>query len=266
MPETPNSILSLVASAALATLSCGHQKQGDERPQAKVALSPTPTALVRVAQSSLQQVADDELARQARREPWGRIGTFRMTYYHVASEAEVGGGAKNTTLYTPRCKPIAKVTRKLAREASMEGTARLEDGRTINVARSCSCRYSPCFFVAKEEHAWGVGVGDRPLSPFRSVAVDRRYIPYGTMVYVAELDGLTMPGFPPWGGFVHDGCVVAADTGGGIRGRQIDLFSGNAAAYRALYDRHKIDRVTIYDGKGRCDKPAEAVAGLRNAI
>jgi 3D (Asp-Asp-Asp) domain-containing protein len=252
---------------ALAVASaCGHREQTDTHGPARVEISPSPTALVRMAQVDVDHaVMAEHAARTVRQQPEGKLGSFRATYYYVA--AETSKERKNTSLYTPRCKRIARVSRKFARQAALQGTARLSDGRIVNVARNCSCPRSPCFFVA-DEKGWGVGVDGRPLSPFRSIAVDSRYIRYGSMVYVAELDGLTMPGAAPWGGFIHDGCVVADDTGGGIEGRQVDLFFGKEQAYRAFYSRHKIKRVTIYSGEGRCDHRREpvAAAGRRDSI
>ena len=73
---------------------------------------------------------------------------------------------------------------------------------------------------------WGTAGSGRPLQPFRTVAVDPKLIKLGSLLYVPLLEGRTMPGRAPWGGFVHDGCVVADDTGGGINGKQLDLFVG----------------------------------------
>ncbi len=109
--------------------------------------------------------------------------------------------------------------------------------------------------MAGERFRWGAGVKSRPLSPFRSIAVDPRQIPFGSTVYIAELDGLSMPGPQPWGGFVHDGCVVADDTGGGVKGKQVDLFMARQNHYRTLFQRHRLTKVTVYDGASSCARP-----------
>ena len=44
-------------------------------------------------------------------------------------------------------------------------------------------------------------------------------IPIGEPLYVPELDGIALPD-----GTIHDGCVRADDTGGGIKKRKIDFF------------------------------------------
>jgi len=263
-------LLLLTLSAVVA--SCGHPETHTAgAPAAVEEISPAPEILVAAADIQLA-MAEVDLAmiqtevRDAEPEPKPKLlGTFHMTYYWM--EQEESSDKKNTAIYTPSCKRIARVNRKFARRLAMEGTGRLEDGRTINVARKCTCKFSPCFFVAKDDHRWGVGVRSRPLSPFRSIAVDKRKIRYGTRVYIAELDGLTMPGAPPWGGFVHDGCVTADDTGGGVKGRQVDFFAAKRQHYDAFFRRHKLTRVTVYDGAERCkdDRP-EPEAANRNSI
>src|SRR5262249_44370468 len=101
-------------------------------------------------------------------------------------------------------------------------------------------------------HPWGIGVLDRALAPFRSVAVDPNVVPIGARLYVADLDGVRVPGEAPWGDFVHDGCVVADDRGGAIAGRHIDLFAALRPYYVALDSMLARRTVMIYDGGGRC--------------
>jgi membrane-bound lytic murein transglycosylase len=104
-----------------------------------------------------------------------------------------------------------------------------------------------------EEHPWGSGAGGRALEPFRSVAVDRDVIAIGTWLWVAELDGVAMPGDPPWGGFVHDGCVLAADTGGAIDGMQIDFFATLRAYYLIIDGELGLDEISLHEGGARCE-------------
>lgn len=69
---------------------------------------------------------------------------------------------------------------------------------------------------------------------------------------MVELDGVTMPGDPSWGDFVHDGCVSADDTGGAIIGLHIDFFAGLRDCYYDLDDQLGLTEVTLYDGGDRC--------------
>jgi 3D (Asp-Asp-Asp) domain-containing protein len=74
-------------------------------------------------------------------------------------------------------------------------------------------------------HPYGCGVENMPLTPFRSIAVDRRFVPYRTTLYIPALRGqtFTLEGRT----LTHDGYVFAADRGGAIVGNHIDFFSAN---------------------------------------
>jgi len=186
-----------------------------------------------------------------RPDPGASLGTFDLTYYWVTYEADYPGTA-DTPLYADDCSVLATVTSGFASSIALEGTGRLLDDRLLNVTGSCGCPRSPCFAEADAAHPWGIGVQNRALEPYRSIAVDRNVIDYGTTLWVAELDGVTVPGDPPWGGFVHDGCVIAADTGGGIVGMHIDWFVGLRSSYRTLDAELGLGQVTVHDGGARC--------------
>jgi len=183
--------------------------------------------------------------------PGAARGSFELTYYWVTAEADFPGTA-SVDLFEPDCTVLETVTPGFADSLDTEGTGRLVDGRLVNVTGSCGCAHSPCYAETDAEHPWGVGVQDRPLVPYRSLAVDRRVIAYGTKLWIAELDGVAMPGDPPWGGFIHDGCMTAVDTGGAIVGTHLDWFVGLRASYRTLDDGLGLGDVTAYDGGERC--------------
>jgi 3D (Asp-Asp-Asp) domain-containing protein len=198
-----------------------------------------------------------------------KLGDFRFTMYYVAVEGDGprkrGGDAmlasgapdnlsgrpdRRVVYHAKGCKPIAEVSRGFGRHLDVQGTGKLRDGRVLNTTGVCDCPISPCYKEIKA--VWAMGANGR-LSPFRSVAVDRK-IKLGTLLYVAELDGVRMPGKAPWGGYVHDGCVVADDRGGGIGTRELDLFVAKKSFSDALYRRHRWKRVGVYDGKGWCER------------
>jgi 3D (Asp-Asp-Asp) domain-containing protein len=195
--------------------------------------------------------AIDAMADAARPPPGASRDGFDLTYYWVTAEADFAP-TPTTTIYQPGCAALATVRSAFAASLDVEGTGRLVDGRLINVDGACGCARSPCYVVAPADHPWGTGVQDRALVPYRSLAVDRAVIPYGTPLWVAELDGVMVPGDPPWGGFVHDGCALAADTGGGIVGDHIDWFVGLRTSYQTLDAMLALDRVTVHDGGARC--------------
>jgi 3D (Asp-Asp-Asp) domain-containing protein len=183
--------------------------------------------------------------------PGASLGSFVLTYYWVTAEDDFPG-TKDTTLYDDSCGVIAVVTSGFADSLSVEGTGRLSDGRVVNVSGSCSCATSPCYGVVDAQHPWGYGAQNNALVPFRSIAVDRTVIALGTHLYIQEFDGVTMPGDPSYGGFVHDGCVSADDVGGGIVGKHVDFFAALEANYRTLDGELGLNSVTVYAGGTRC--------------
>lgn len=222
------------------------------------------------------------------------VGQFDITFYYVIGEEEVArmaakkaandnakAGAAGAelaaiaqspefvTIYEPKaCKPIAEVTRDFEAQLQLQGTGKLRDGRVVNIWGGCPCEHKPCFKVT--ENQWGTAGTGKPLQPFRTVAVDRNVIKLGSLLYVPLLEGRTMPGRPPWGGFVHDGCVVADDTGGGINGSQLDLFVGRKGYFLGLsgaggshaWARH----IPVYDGSKICERKGRKVGRKTGAI
>jgi len=162
------------------------------------------------------------------------------------------------TLYNGRdCSPIAEVTPEFASALALQGTGKLRDGRVINVFGRCKCGQTrSCYTVTGRK--WGTAGTGRALDPFRTVAVDPAQVKLGSLLYIPALDGLTMPGRAPVGGFKHDGCVAADDTGGGIDGKQLDLFVARHAFYIGLARRggsHSWSKhVRVLDGKNRCER------------
>ena len=69
---------------------------------------------------------------------------------------------------------------------------------------------------------WGIGARNNPLQPFVSCAADPKLYPFGTKLYVKELDGLLLPNNTK-----SDGKLIVADVGGSIKGNHIDLFCGS---------------------------------------
>jgi 3D (Asp-Asp-Asp) domain-containing protein len=208
------------------------------------------------------------------------LGTFDITFYYVAAEDEVSGpkpandnvesteltavaANENVTLYEPkRCEPIADVTPEFQQQLVLQGTGKLHDGRVLNIWGDCKCERKPCFKVT--ENKWGSAGNGRPLQPFRTVAVDPKVIKVGSLLYVPELAGRTMPGRAPWGGFIHDGCVTADDTGGGIDGHQLDLFVGKKAYYVGLRSAHGgshawARHIPVFDGSKICERKGRRV-------
>ena len=64
------------------------------------------------------------------------------------------------------------------------------------------------------------------LIPLRSIAVDPKTIPYGTVVYIPKARGLQIT-FSSGETIIHDGYFFANDTGGAIKDNHIDVYVGN---------------------------------------
>jgi 3D (Asp-Asp-Asp) domain-containing protein len=230
-----------------------------------------------------------------------QLGNFNITFYYVVGEDEVVArssrkkppvndneaaegqpGAEGDkelaavapppekyTLYGPGgCEPIAESTREFASELTMQGTGKLRDGRIISMWGPCKCPNSPCFHVIEQQ--WGIGGSGRALQPFRSVAVDPKLIKLGTLLHIPLLEGRTMPGRSPWGGFVHDGCVIADDTGGAVRNHQLDLFVGRKGWFLGMSGSpgpHSWARgIPVYDGSKICERKGRKIARKTGSI
>lgn len=126
--------------------------------------------------------------------------------------------------------------------AAMEGSVsiRMHDGRTKTFNYSgVGSMQTDCtgYFRGKHratgrvkfkevESAWGLGVRNYSLIPYRTVAVDPKVIPYGTVLFIEDAVGKEIT-LSDGTTFTHDGYFFAGDTGGAIKNRQIDVFTGN---------------------------------------
>ncbi|MDP3370781.1 MAG: 3D domain-containing protein [Brevundimonas sp.] len=96
-------------------------------------------------------------------------------------------------------------------------------------------------------HAGGGGatgddsLGCRPIA-MRTMAVDPRYIPRRTRLFIPETVGMRMPD-----GAIHDGYWYASDTGGAIKGQKIDLYTGPGRGSMAPAMRFNQRRLTLVD-------------------
>lgn len=174
-------------------------------------------------------------------------GSFRLTSYWISYEHEVPAGPLVEQLCDLNERPIATVSAAFADQCRMQGTCRLSDRRMLNAAKRCNCAGGLCFdTINPRRFPWGRGSSQRPLVPFRSVATDRGVVPSGATVYLAELDGLKLPD-----GQVHDGCVIADDTGGEIRGMELDFFVARRKFWFGVR-RELPAKVTAYVDSPRC--------------
>jgi membrane-bound lytic murein transglycosylase len=93
---------------------------------------------------------------------------------------------------------------------------------------------------------WGQGSKGNALVPYLSIATDISVLPFGTSLSAPDLDGLALPG-----GGTHDGCLRAADVGGGINGMHFDWFVGLEGNYQQL-DANVPEQVELFEGGTIC--------------
>jgi hypothetical protein len=145
---------------------------------------------------------------------------FRLTFYWLAYEAEYANENYDTAIYTRDGFFIGRYPSAFVFELKLEGSGILRDGRVINYDGECRYGIGTCFrALDADEFPLGRGVQNRALEPFRSIAVDPRYIPIGAPVYVPEIVGMQLPD-----GTLHDGCLRADDQGGAIKFHKMDFF------------------------------------------
>ncbi|MGN6110589.1 MAG: 3D domain-containing protein [Kofleriaceae bacterium] len=153
-------------------------------------------------------------------------------------------------LYTRDGLFMNRVPERFAWALRLEGSGLMMDGRVINYTGGCKYGYGTCFEQLDiAQHPFGRGAGQRPLIPFKSVAVDPRVIAIGEPLYIPEFDGLALPD-----GSIHDGCVRADDTGGGIKKRKMDFFVVTYGNFRFLLDQLlNVSWITPHIESPRCE-------------
>lgn len=152
---------------------------------------------------------------------------LRATLYYTALQDDYPAG-RDAAFRTRSGVEIARVSSEFMRKADIEGSAKLTDGRVLNVdGRIGGERRWKVI-----PHAYGLDAVGCGLIPFRSAAVDRTVIPLRTRLHIAETVGMPLPD-----GARHDGTWYAVDTGSSIQGDRIDLFVGaGLAGMRVPYE------------------------------
>ncbi|MEY4064163.1 MAG: hypothetical protein RIR26_371 [Pseudomonadota bacterium] len=160
------------------------------------------------------------------------------TYYHTLKFNHSEDGIDLLAMDGSALGP--KLTKAQWCKAAMEGSVQISfDGvlRTYNYAGSGSTVQVDCsdyydhpvgrsrFRLARGE--FGDGIRNYALSPYRTVAVDPDFIPYGSVLFIPAARGLS---FQMFDGRTrtHDGYFFAGDTGGLIIGNHIDVFIGTS--------------------------------------
>lgn len=150
-----------------------------------------------------------------------KAGDFKPTYYWVALETE-SNAPRNRSLYGMDGSVIAQVTEQYWRSIRLEGTGRLLDGRVLNFGawRRLPDGGRDILFREVDPYSpYGYGYENRPLVPFRSIAVDPEKIPLDSEIYIPAARGLVLPD-----GAIHNGYFRAVDIGQAIQDLRVDIF------------------------------------------
>lgn len=163
-----------------------------------------------------------------------------MTFYWIVDESSSRYNGKPTAvLRDPRGKVIAHTTKRFKLELVREGSGFLRDGRTVIFDRRVDGESRFRVVNAK----YGLGSTGCPLIPYRTIAVDPRWVKLGSAVYIPQLKGTRLPD-----GTIHDGMFTAIDRGH-FRGAHIDFFTGVGARSARPFIRHGYgsrSHVTVY--------------------
>jgi len=156
------------------------------------------------------------------------LGTFTRTLYILSYEKDFSGAMAQAPGSSGAS--LGDFPEEYIDELCLAGSGITADGRLLSlywgacggqVFNSNWC-HDRCFeFLDVAKHPFSSGASGAGLKPFRSAAVDKSLIALHTKLFLPRWVGLRLPN-----GAVHDGCWVAQDTGGGVKGNKIDLFVG----------------------------------------
>lgn len=168
-----------------------------------------------------------------------KIGRVKISYYWAVDESEYPASSR-VAIRDVRGNVIARTSWTFRRHLLMEGSGRLRDGRNVTYQRHVNGEAR--FRITKFQ--WGAGIGECPLVPYRTLAVDPEFIRLGTRVFIPEFEGARLPD-----GTIHDGMFVAHDRSRYIRGARIDVFARNGKSSARPFIRKGYrsgSRVTVY--------------------
>lgn len=167
--------------------------------------------------------------------------TLWATYYYLPQVQTVSQGHALRDLAGNSLGPV--LSHRDWCNSAMEGSVRVIDsngeGVTYNYVGTSSVNSVDCTSIFPRHPktgqvkfrlangSYGDGVKSYKLIPFRTIAVDRTVIPYGSVVYIPSARGNKII-LPDGSETVHDGYFFAGDTGGAIKGNHIDVYIGVA--------------------------------------
>jgi len=157
---------------------------------------------------------------------------WSRTYQSVekSNQANLLLGANGKPIKCPGTGEEIYLSKTNTRELALQGTGRIQCSKnhgTITLAYHSKKSSQTRFRIL--DNWWGMGAWGGSAIPFRTIAVDKRVIPLGSVVYIPNMKGKK---FTLENGDVvtHDGFFFAGDTGSGVKGSHLDIFVGNLSS------------------------------------
>jgi len=139
------------------------------------------------------------------------LGKFKTTYYWVVDEEDYSKSSA-VPLYDTKGRQVGRFSRAFVRDFKREAAARLRDGRCLSYMKKANRVMVDSQFA---------GINGYKLCEFKSIAVDPRVIPIGSMVYIPQAENVVV------GGRHLNGVFRAHDIGSAVQGKHIDVFVGD---------------------------------------
>ncbi len=143
-------------------------------------------------------------------------GRFKVTYYWAVDEAEYPEN-KSIPIYLADGSLLGRFADNFVKAFKTEAAANLRDGRKISYLKKANRAMVVDRFL---------GIRGYKLTDLKSIAVDPRIIPIGSVVYIPQAENVVIDGRR------HNGIFYAHDIGSAIQGKHIDIFLGS----RSLMD------------------------------
>lgn len=174
-----------------------------------------------------------------------KLGRAVLTFYWIVDESSSQYERNRTAeMLDVKGKVIARTNARFRRAVVMEGTGWLRDGRTIRYVKRVNGTHR--FRIIRSRY--GITANGCSLEPYRTVAVDPKFVRLGSRIYVPQLKGTILPD-----GTQHDGMFIANDRGA-FRGAHIDVFVGVGSTSTRPFIRkgyRSRSRVTVYVEESR---------------
>jgi 3D (Asp-Asp-Asp) domain-containing protein len=138
------------------------------------------------------------------------VGRFKVTYYWAVEETEYPT-SRSSPIYLADGQLLGRFSSAFVRAFRVEAAARLRDGRRISYLKRRNRAQVVDQFL---------GYGGHRLTEMKSIAVDPRLIPLGSIVYIPQAENVSVDGQTLGGVF------YAHDIGSAIKGKHIDIFVG----------------------------------------